>query len=148
FLPLTTTLGSARRRRLDSELGRRVGVVAHDAPARPEGAPAVTGWIPKPLAAAADRLADASGLGRGLEQRLERAGLPMRPGEFVVGVVACAVLGALLGGGLLGSWLFAVVLALVAGASPVLWLRFKLRRRLGRLHEQLPDILIDRKSVV
>jgi tight adherence protein B len=119
-----------------------VGVVAHDEPARPDGTPAVTGWIPTRLAAAAERFADASGLGRGLEQRLERAGLPMRPGEFVVGVVACALLGAFLAGGLLRSWLLALVVAVIAGASPVLWLRFKLRRRLSRLHEQLPDILM------
>jgi tight adherence protein B len=142
FLLLTTTLASVRRRRLDRDLGRRVGVVAHDEPARPDGTPAVTGWIPTRLAAAAERFADASGLGRGLEQRLERAGLPMRPGEFVVGVVACALLGAFLAGGLLQSWLLALVVAVIAGASPVLWLRFKLRRRLSRLHEQLPDILM------
>jgi tight adherence protein B len=142
FLLVTTTLAATTRRRRDRDLGRRVGVVSHDLPPRPDGAPRATAWIPQPLAMAADRVAAASGLGAGLEQRLERAGVPVRPGEFVVGVVASAVLGAVLGGGLLRSWLLASVCALCAAAAPVLWLRSKLRRRLGRLHEQLPDILM------
>jgi tight adherence protein B len=141
FLLLTMTLAGASRRRRDSALGRRVGVVAGDAPQRPDQAPGASAWIPGPLAEVGERLASASGMKSSLEVRLERAGVPMRPGEFVVGVVVCAALGLIVGAAL-RNWLLPVVLGVAGGAAPVLWLRFKVNRRMGRLHEQLPDLLM------
>src|SRR5204863_332739 len=80
-------LDAAGRQRRDRELGRRVGAVVGEAPQGPDALVLAHGWMPAPLTAVGERLAHASGLRGWLEARLERAAVPMRPGEFVMIVV-------------------------------------------------------------
>ena len=97
--------------------------------------------MPTPLSAVGERLADASGVRGRLEARLERAAVPMRPGEFVMIVAGSALLGCFVGA-VLHHWWLLVLLGATGAFAPVLWLRAKVGRRLGRLQEQLPDLLM------
>ncbi len=72
-----------------------------------------------------------------LRVRLEKAGVTMRPGSFVLIVVTSGLAGTLLGartGGL-------TTLALTAAGwiAPFFWLRWRHRRRLHQFENQLPD---------
>ena len=76
-----------------------------------------------------------------LEERLARAGLRVRPSEYIVAQVAC---GAALG--LLSLLRFGVslVVPLAAGLGvllPGLFVRFRMQRRLSHLNNQLSDVL-------
>lgn len=95
----------------------------------------------RPAATAAGVLLERVDRDRSIATRLERAALPLRPGEYAIGIVA--------GGITLGTWLWAatgiealalvgLVLAPVVGS---LWLDLKVRRRRRALEEQLPDLL-------
>lgn len=87
-----------------------------------------------------ERALERQGRQRALGARLEQAGVPLRPGEYVVVVAATVTLataiGLLLGG---------VVLGLVFGALAMLASRVALRsktgKRRGELERQLPDLL-------
>jgi tight adherence protein B len=79
---------------------------------------------------------------RWLTQMLERADLPIRPGEF-----AYIVLGAGFGTGLLigvatGSVFGFLIAALAGGSLPLAFAHFKARRRLRAFDDQLPDLLV------
>jgi tight adherence protein B len=141
FALLWIALDATGRQRRDRELGRRVGAVVGGAPERPDAPPRAHRWMPTALSSAGDRVADTIGLRGRLEARLERAAVPMRPGEFVMIVVGSALLGCLVGA-VMGRWWLVALLGALGAYAPVLWLRVKVARRLGRLHEQLPDLLM------
>jgi tight adherence protein B len=56
-------------------------------------------------------------------------------------VIAAAMVGALVGGALLGSFFLALVSGAVGAAIPFIWLSFAAKRRMTKLHGQLADIL-------
>jgi tight adherence protein B len=91
---------------------------------------------------AAEKVAEAGGFSGSLDARLERAGLPLKAGEFVAGTAAAALVGGFLGAALLGNWLFGVLLALVAGAAPSVALAMAQNRRTESMHGQLADIFM------
>jgi tight adherence protein B len=101
----------------------------------------ISSWAPT-LAAAGTRLADVTGFQAQLERRLERAGLPLTPGEFVAGSGIGAFLGAILGGFFLQSFAFAAIFGVVGAVVPTLVISIATDRRMKRLHEQLPDVLM------
>ncbi len=112
---------------------------------KPEGNP-LTAWIPQTVVGAAGRVAQYTGLAAGLDARLERAGLAMRPGEFLAGMALAGVAGTLAGGligglfsrGLLGALLLGALGALL----PWLLLAAAAQKRTRQLQSQLPDVLM------
>ena len=96
--------------------------------------------VPQALADTAAAWAGGS-VTESLEQRLERAGIPITPGEFLVGTAAAVFVGLIIGA-VLQSWIWALILAMVAGVIPYTVLRRKESKRIERLHEQLPDVLM------
>jgi tight adherence protein B len=75
-----------------------------------------------------------------LALKLERAGVAMKPGAFVLLVFVCAMAGLFLGTLVVFGWL--AVFGLVFGAlAPFGWLKLRQRRRLRKLEEQLPEAI-------
>jgi tight adherence protein B len=131
---LVGTRDAARRQKtLAARLGRRRG--------QRETPDAQTQWMPESFAQAGQRFAVATGFNAGLDERLERAGMPVLSGEFVALVVVCAVLGGVFAALLLPNPVFDVIVAAVAGIVPFVWMRWSLRRRQQRLVDQLADTL-------
>jgi tight adherence protein B len=130
------------RRRRRRVLERRIKAPRGEGAAevQREGGPA--SWIPDPVAAAAQRMAESVGVADRLDYRLERAGVSLRPGEFVAGTIMAALVLGFAGGFLLGGVLGALLLAAVGLLVPVVALNFAMRRRLGRLHGQVVDVLM------
>lgn len=84
-------------------------------------------------------LADRSGTER-LALRLERAGVAMKPGAFVLLVTVCAALGLLVGTLVVSGW-FSVIGLVLGALAPFGWLKFRQTRRLRKLEEQLPEAI-------
>jgi tight adherence protein B len=95
-----------------------------------------------PVVRVATRLAEAGGFAARIDHRLERAGMPIRAGEFVMVSIGAAMGGAVAGWFIASNVLVAAAAAVVAGfAIPYLVVARKLSKRVGALHDQLPDIL-------
>jgi tight adherence protein B len=99
------------------------------------------GWIPISVSSFGQRFAERQGFSDRLDAQLEAAGLGMRSGEFVIGTVVAAVLGALVGAALLGSPITALAVGGLCAVGPWFALKFALKRRADKLREQLPDVL-------
>ncbi len=134
--------GSGSRARRDRELARRMSAP----PPRPEAVvrsdQGPTSWIPGSLASVGEAVAEVGGFQAKLERKLERAGLAITPGEFVTVSVGAVLIAGLIGGLLLRSVLWSLVLVGVAVASPQYMLGRRLRRRIDAIHAQLPDVLM------
>ena len=143
FLFSLMFVGGKARAGRDRELMRRTGA-AHQAalaPNDPDRQPS-SGWVPSPILAATEKAVEAAGATSKIDGKLERAGVSMRAGEFVVGTVGASLLGAVLGTVIVGNLMFGIIFAGVAGAIPFILLGFGARRRTNKLHSQLPDILM------
>jgi tight adherence protein B len=116
--------GSRRRK----DLARRMAAPQWNEPAQPQpdlgASKSSTTLVPQALADTAAAWAGGT-VTESLEQRLERAGLPVTPGEFLVGSAAAALVG-----------------VIVFGWIPYIVLRRKESKRIEQLHEQLPDVLM------
>lgn len=77
----------------------------------------------------------------GLQTLIDQAGSSQLPHRLVLTGVASAVAAGLLAGLILGWGLGALLIGLMFGALPVLWLKRKRAQRLARFEEQLPDAL-------
>ncbi|MBW3595218.1 MAG: VWA domain-containing protein [Actinobacteria bacterium] len=143
FLILVMFMGSKARSRRDRELLRRTGVAqqAALAPNDPDKAPGA-GWVPAPILTATEKVTEAAGATASIDARLERAGVSMRAGEFVIATIGAAFAGGLLGTVLVGNLIFGVLAAGIAAVVPFLALGIAARRRTTKLHGQLPDILM------
>lgn len=75
---------------------------------------------------------------RSLDARIERAALDLTAGEVIGAMVVLAGTGALIGGILWGA-VAALLGLVVGGASPLLWIGFRYRRRQKAFREQLAD---------
>lgn len=143
FSLFSMLLGANARARRDRELARRMSAEAMRAPglpARPDQGPG--SWIPDPLVQAGDVVAQVGGFKSSLEQKLERADLPVTPGEVVGGALAATVVGAVIGVLALRSALWALVFAAVGGAMPFVLVSRAMTRRVNLLQDQLPDVLM------
>jgi tight adherence protein B len=112
---------------------------------KPEGNP-LTAWIPQTVVGAAGRMAQYTGLSAGLDARLERGGLAMRPGEFLAGMALAGVTG-ILAGGLIGGLvsrglLGALLLGALGALLPWVLLARAAQKRTHNLQTQLPDVLM------
>ena len=137
--------GTAARKRRERVLARRMAVQPKTDGRGPRGGTEdrrSTDWVSEPMVNVAERIASAGGFGERLERRLERAGAPLRVGEFTVGALMAGVLGGLVGAILFQRLLFVAVFALAGGVIPVIVLSITMNRRLNKLHAQLPDILM------
>jgi tight adherence protein B len=95
-----------------------------------------------PVVRVAERLAQVGGFARRIDHRLERAGMPIRAGEFLMVSLGAAFAGALAGWFIASNVIVAAAAAVVAGlAIPHAVVTMKLGKRLTALHDQLPDIL-------
>jgi tight adherence protein B len=99
------------------------------------------GWVPDALVHAAEAMAHSAGFTANLEKKLERAGAPIRVGEFVVGSALAALGGAIVAMSLLPIVLFSLLMAGVAAWVPSIALAIAARRRTDKLHGQLADVL-------
>ncbi|MBI4261196.1 MAG: type II secretion system F family protein [Actinobacteria bacterium] len=142
FLLLVMWLGARDRTRRDRELVRRMAARTDEDDEAGERERGLGAWLPEPVVQGAERVVAASGLGGRLTTRLERAGLPLRTGEFVAATGLAALVGAAVGFGLLGSAIFAGIIAAVGALVPPLLLARAVRKRNKRLHGQLADILM------
>lgn len=92
------------------------------------------------LVGAVDRITASRGTGS-IDIQLERAGLAIRPGEYLV-LSALAVFVALVGGlALFEVAVFAILIAAAAGLGSVVLLRLLGNRRQRAFENQLPDVL-------
>ena len=82
-----------------------------------------------------------SSLSAPLKQLLERAGLQMTVGVLVLLCVFCAIVAATVGVLLSRYNVVGLVLALVAGPIPYVWVRRKAAKRLARFEEQFPEAI-------
>lgn len=120
-----------RRRRLARELGSTM---------QSEAKSVMTGFADRATALAERALASGSDRSGRLNARLERAGLAVRPAEFVVFGVAVVAGGAAVVALLVGG-LFAIVAAVVLAIAVWHGLKHMERRRQRALAEQLGDTL-------
>lgn len=141
FTLMVMFLGAGARQRRERTLARRVARSPGGAAARHESAEGAAAWLPEGLVAAAQRAAEAGGFARGLDARLERAGLPIRPGEFLAGGGLAVLLG-LLVGAVFGKVLLMIFLAVLGAVLPNVFLSLRIQRRTGRFEAQLADILM------
>jgi tight adherence protein B len=136
-------LGATVRGRRDRELARRMSADSMRAPglpARPDQGPG--SWIPDPVVQAGDMVAQVGGFKASLERKLERADLPVTPGEVVGGALVGSLVGGVIGMLVLRSGLFAAILAAAGGLIPFVLVSRALKRRVNLLQDQLPDVLM------
>lgn len=89
----------------------------------------------------AGRYARRRGIDERLALKLDRAAVPLKPGEWLLLGVAAAVGGAVLVLLLTGSALAALIGAVLAALAPGVWLSFKAGRRRAAFLEAMPDSL-------
>jgi tight adherence protein B len=73
-------------------------------------------------------------------RQLELAGSELKPGAYLLLVATSGVAGMLLAR-LSHDFIIAVLLAIVGWAAPIMWLKWKKRRRLHKFEVQLPDAI-------
>lgn len=93
------------------------------------------------MVGAVEFVASRRGLTGLVRQRLERAGLPLRPAEYITGHLLFVVVLGVLAQILSGSFAVALIVVLLATLVPMLALDLKIRARQTAFEEQLPQIL-------
>ncbi len=76
----------------------------------------------------------------GLSVQLTRAGLTMRPATFFMIVLTSGMLGVLLGSRMYGG-IMAVFVFAAGWFLPIIWLKWRQKRRLREFEQQLPDAI-------
>ena len=142
FLIVLMFVGAKARARRDKDLIRRTGAAQQAALAPNDPDKATSAWVPSPILAATERVTQATGATSSIDAKLERAGVSMRAGEFVIALVGAAFAGGVLGTVVVGNLIFGVLFAGVAAAIPFIALGIGAKRRTSKLHGQLPDILM------
>jgi tight adherence protein B len=143
FMLSALLVGGTMRAKRDRRLGQVMAAHSEDdvpGTTREQGGPGA--WIPEPLAHAAGKAADISGLSSSLSRTLELAGLPMTPGELVASSFLLAGLAAVVAMLVFHSALFVVLFAIVASGVPYFLVRRKMNKRVQALADQLPDVLM------
>ena len=144
FLLIFLVLGGKARAHRERQLAARMSAQPRQPPKpapRAERSP-LTAWIPVPMVGAAERVARAGGFADRIDRWLERAGLPIRAGEFVAATAVAALAGGALGGVAFRNVFVALALAAVAGVAPAILLSVGIGKRAERLQGQLPDLLM------
>jgi tight adherence protein B len=143
FLLILLLVGGSTGARRQRELARRMAAPQIAELASEEGASSgPAAWIPQPFVQAAERVAVMGGFQSSLVDRIERAGLALRPGELVAGSLLIGLLTALVGGLAFQSAFLGLALGVLASAIPHIWVSVRMGRRINALHAQLPDVLM------
>jgi tight adherence protein B len=144
FLLLTMALGARSRARQDRELIQRMAASPEPLPEESDGGEGrgIVGLLPQAFVRAGEKMASAGGFTERVELALERAGLPLRAGEYVSAVGLAGLAGAIAALILLRNPIFVVLIAGATTAIPIVWLKMKIKRRSNKLHGQLADILM------
>lgn len=121
-------------------LRSRTGMPPPPSPRRGQQS-AGSAWIPQQLADIAERGTEGTGVAAAVARKLQRAGLNLRVGEFVIGVVLAVGAAAFIGSVAIGPAVGAA-LALIATIAPWAIVSRLARKRIGKLQEQLPDLLM------
>jgi len=143
FLIASTVMAAVVQVRRDRILGRRMAAPPpsqEGSAVRPDRGP--TAWIPGPIVQVGEAIAEVGGFRASLDEKLERAGLPLTSGEVVAGSFILAFVASLLVGLTSQNILLALIAAIVAGVVPFVVVNRKLQRRLEALSAQLPDVLL------
>jgi tight adherence protein B len=139
FLVSTFFMGARARARREQKLAERMG---RPAPQSPEEAhKAAAQYMPEAMAAMGRRLAAATGFSARLDDRLERAGMPIAAGEFVALTSLSMLVGAVVGAIFLLNLIFVLLVAGLAGLAPYMWLLRSQSKRRKALVEQLADTM-------
>jgi tight adherence protein B len=101
----------------------------------------LTSWIPRSIVGIAGRMARSTGVAASVDRRLERAGLAMRPGEFVAGVMLLGIVSGGIIGAISRSLLLTIGAIAVCLIAPWLVLTSAERKRMRAIQAQLPDVL-------
>ena len=97
--------------------------------------------IPESFVLRAEKIAERRGFSVTLRNKLNRAEMAIRTGEFVAGSALLVLAGYFVGSlGFRNVW-FGMLFGIFGGVIPLVVLNFKVRRRSKRLHVQLPDVL-------
>ena len=141
FLVATMLIGGSVRKKREMSLARRLGRGRRREGSTTETGESTTRWVPSQLADVGQRFATATGFSASLDERLERAGMPMLSGEFITMTVLAAIAGAIFGGLVLANVFFALLVAAVFALVPYFWLVRALQKRQNALNDQLADTL-------
>lgn len=141
FVLLLMVLGAKARKKRDRELERRTSGAAVYGRAQTDSHPE-SRWVPEPFVQVAENVGEIGGVTEKMERKLERAGAPLRVGEFLLGIVAAAMVGAVIGSLLMDSIVFSLISGALATTVPFLWLGLVIKRRTTKLHDQLADVLM------
>ncbi len=139
FFVTTFLMGTRARARRERKLAERMGRRAGRAEDQPESSSAQ--FMPDAIAQVGHRFATATGFSARLDDRLERAGMPIASGEFVALTTVCALVGAVVGAIFLLNVIFVLLIAGMAGLIPHVWLVRTEKKRKGLLVEQLADTM-------
>jgi tight adherence protein B len=139
FLVSTFLMGTRARARRDQRLAERLGRRAKRAK---EAEPASTKtFVPEALAQAGRKFAVASGFSVRLDDRLERAGMPIAAGEFVALTALAALVGGVVASIFLLNLIFVLLVAALAGSIPYFWVHRAEKKRLDLFVFQLADTM-------
>jgi tight adherence protein B len=139
FLVSTFLVGTRARARHDQKLALRLG---RRAKRSEEVEPASsTAYVPEALASAGRRFAVATGFSARLDEKLDRAGMPIMAGEFVALTVVAALVGGVVAAIFLLNVIFVLLIAAVSGLIPYYMLRRAEKKRKRALIEQLADTM-------
>ncbi len=81
------------------------------------------------------------GLTRYLSTRLEQAGLPLRPAEYMTAHIVAVVLSGFVTHLLLGRFVLSVLAIILTTVAPMAWVGIRVDRRRTEFEAQLPDVL-------
>jgi tight adherence protein B len=130
-----TRARTRREQRLAVRMGKRVARTEDQADA------SSAQFMPDAIAQVGQKFASATGFSGRLDERLERAGMPVASGEFVALIAICALVGAVVGAIFLLNPLFVLLIAALAGLIPYWWLQRSAKKRKMALIEQLADTM-------
>jgi tight adherence protein B len=142
FLLAVMVFGAGYRSRRDRALALRMSAPKWAQEERQRQGESPAAWVPGSLVQLGEAVAAAGGFKPSLDRKLERAGLPVTPGEVVGAAIITGILGLVAGALLLRSIGFALVVGVVGAIAPFVFVNVKLSKRLDMLHGQLPDVLM------
>jgi tight adherence protein B len=141
FLVVTMLLGGRERRRREGELAERLGRAGRPSePGEPDKGSTAT-WVPTQFADIGERFATATGFSDRIDQRLERAGLPLTAGEYVALTAMAGFGGAIVAALLIQNVVFILLIGSLTAVIPWLWVSHTYRKRQQALVDQLADTL-------